>query len=178
MSSNDTTIIRKSIREKIRIAHELLATLGDSLRGDRRISELLADLQMKTAASRQAMFDLGIVSICRFCEDEDGGSCCGRGIEDKYDPVLLLTNLLLGIRLPEHRFQTDSCYFLGREGCCLEARDVICVNYLCRKLQTVIPPHDLIRLQTLNGEELDAAFALTEAIKKFICHESRCKSPG
>jgi len=169
LSSIETADRRSPIQEKIRIAHELLASWGLSLSGDHRIRELLMGLQQKTAASRQAMYDLGIVAVCKSCEEEDGGSCCGKGIEDKYSPVLLVANLLMGRRLPEQRRQADSCYFLGREGCCLEAREVICVNYLCRRLQSTIPLCDLIRLQTINGEELDAAFALTEAIKKFIC---------
>lgn len=174
MNFGETPNSRRLIEEKIRIAHELLARWGVSLSGDLFISELLACLKQKTVASQQAMKSLDIVAVCRFCEEEDGGSCCGRGIEDKYSPVLLLINLLMGQRLPERRYQEDSCYFLGQKGCCLEAREVICVNYLCRRIQNTVSLCDLVQLQSINGEELDTAFVLTEAIKKFIGNEDRC----
>lgn len=167
-----------TIQDKVRAANELLAIWGKALRCDPRIGELLMNLKQKMASSRKAMYDSGVVAACRFCEEEDGGSCCGRGIEDKYTPVLLLMNLLVGGSLPVQRYQANGCYFLGREGCCLEARHVICVNYLCRKIQNTIPLSDLIHLQEVNGEELEMVFMLNEAIKKFIRNESRSPSSG
>ena len=87
MRSNEAANSCRQIQEKIRIAYELLARWGVSVSGDPRITELLTSLKQKTASSQKAMQDLGIAAVCRFCEEEDGGSCCGRGIEDKYSPV-------------------------------------------------------------------------------------------
>ena len=156
------------IDEKIRMAHELFAKWGFGLRQDPRIGSLVLKLRQKIAASQKAMFDVGVAIACRTCEEEEGGSCCGKGIEDKYNPTLLLMNLLLEQPLPAKRHTENSCYFLGEQGCSLAARHVICVNYLCGKIQHTIPLRDIIDLQTTNGEELDAVFILHEAIKKFI----------
>jgi hypothetical protein len=60
----------------------------------------------------------------------------------------------------------NSCYFLGEYGCLLTARHVLCVNYICKKLQKKLTRDELIELQPCAGEELDTLFILHEAIKK------------
>ena len=102
-----------------------------------------------------------------------GGSCCGAGIENRYSPELLLINLLLGATLPESGNSARSCYFLGKGGCLLQAREILCTNYLCRKLQETIPKHMLLQLQETNGSEMDLLFALHERIRGFIRQKGR-----
>jgi hypothetical protein len=48
------------------------------------------------------------------------------------------------------------------------ARHVLCVNYLCLRIQRGLPLDVLIRVQTAAGAELDTAFLLQEAIKKHM----------
>ena len=105
---------------------------------------------------------------CLSCEVDDGGSCCGAGLEDKYDGVLLLLNLLLGVRLPRKRFESRSCYFLGEKGCLLLARHVICVNYLCRRITERVDPQRIASLRTKEGAELELLFHLYEGIRKLM----------
>ncbi len=114
------------------------------------------------------MLTLGVVAECKKCEEEEGGSCCGAGIEDKYEPVLLLINHLLGPFLPTEAPSKNDCYFLGEKGCLLTARHVLCVNYICEKLQKKLTMEELVGLQNCAGEELDTLFLLHEAIKKKI----------
>lgn len=154
-----------SIEEKIEAARALFEVGGVRLREDVRVRALLERLDEKIRASLRVRHALRVVQTCRRCEEQEGGSCCGAGIENRYDGLLLLINLLLGATLPERRTYTDSCYFLHAEGCCLKARHVLCVNYLCGKLQRTMAPDDLITLQAIAGEELDTGFALYEAIK-------------
>lgn len=166
-----------SIREKISIAQEIYAQWGETLRANERIAGLISLLEQKIALSRQAMFDCGLVEICRVCDEEEGGSCCGKGIEDKFCPTLLLINLLMGQSLPCKPLKDDGCFFLGPQGCSLQVRQVICVNYLCRTIQEKIPLDKLIHLQTVTGEELDTVFLLQEAIKRVVGAGSRSTSP-
>ncbi len=154
-----------SIEEKIDEARALFEVWGVRLRQDVRVRALLERLDEKIRESLRVMRALRVVQTCRRCEEQEGGSCCGVGIENRYDRLLLLINLLLGITLPDRRTYEDSCYFLHAEGCCLKARHVLCVNYLCGKLRSTIGPDDLIALQTIAGQELDTGFALYEAIK-------------
>ncbi|MFP3870608.1 MAG: hypothetical protein ACLFVT_06995 [Syntrophobacteria bacterium] len=159
-----------TIQEKIQKAHRLYAAWGESLRRDPSIEPLLQRLRRNIEATCQTMLALGVVAQCKHCEEEEGGSCCGSGIENRYDPLLLLINLLLGVSLPAQPEHQNSCFFLGQNGCILMARHVLCVNYLCAKIQQKLSRDELIRLQTSAGQELDTEFLLYEAIKKKLRH--------
>ena len=157
-----------SIHEKIEQAHNLLETCGSSLMKDPHIHALLIKLRDCIENTNQSMVTLGVVAECKNCEEREGGSCCGSGIENKYDVELLLVNLLLEASLRDQQPSQNSCYFLGEKGCKLTARHVLCVNYICQKLQKKLTREQLISLQTCAGEELDTLFILHEAIKKHI----------
>jgi hypothetical protein len=162
-----------SIQEKIEQAHNLLQTCGSSLVGDPHIHALLKNLRDCIENTNQSMVTLGVVAECKNCEEREGGSCCGSGIENKYEAVLLLINLLLGVSLENEKSSANSCYFLGKKGCTLTARHVLCVNYICQKLQKKFTREELIALQTCAGEELDTLFFLHEAIKKKMRTQGR-----
>ena len=155
-----------SIEEKIEEARALHEALADRLRRDGRIRDLLVRLEQNTQASMQAMRAFRVVQACKWCEEQEGGSCCGAGIENRYDPLQLLINLLLDVSLPDRQKYPDSCYFLETDGCCLKARHVLCVNYLCKRLQENLSKDELETLQAIVGEELDTGFALHEAVRK------------
>jgi len=108
------------------------------------------------------------VDECRDCEEREGGSCCGAGLENRYDVSLLLTNLLLGVKLPKQGHEPSSCFFLGAQGCVLRARHVICVNYLCKKISDHIDAKRIAALRAKEGVELELLFHLQEEIKKKI----------
>ena len=157
-----------TIQEKIEQAQDLFETCGDSLRENPSIRTLLNKLQECIENTKGSMLKLGVVAECKHCEEQEGGSCCGTGIENKYDVELLLVNLLLEASLRNQQPSQNSCYFLGEKGCKLTARHVLCVNYMCQKLQKKLAREQLISLQTCAGEELDTLFILHEAIKKHI----------
>jgi len=157
-----------TIQEKIEQAQDLFETCGDSLRENPSIRTLLNKLQECIENTKDSMLKLGVVAECKHCEEQEGGSCCGTGIENKYDVELLLVNLLLEASLRNQQPSQNSCYFLGEKGCKLTARHVLCVNYMCQKLQKKLAREQLISLQTCAGEELDTLFILHEAIKKHI----------
>jgi hypothetical protein len=157
-----------SIEQKITQARALYEAWGDQLRRDVLIRGLLARLEKNIGASMQAMRAFRVVQACRWCEEQGGGSCCGAGIENRYDPLQLLINLLLDVSLPDLRLYPDSCYFLDRDGCSLRARHVLCVNYLCTRLQQSMSQDEMNVLQAVIGEELDTGFALHEAVRKKV----------
>ena len=157
-----------TIQEKIEQAQDLFETCGDSLRENPSIRTLLNKLQECIENTKDSMLNLGVVAECKHCEEQEGGSCCGTGIENKYDVELLLVNLLLEASLRNQQPSQNSCYFLGEKGCKLTARHVLCVNYMCQKLQKKLAREQLISLQTCAGEELDTLFILHETLKKHI----------
>lgn len=161
-----------SIEEKLEQAHKLYSVWGERLKGEPRIAELLGKLDAYIDASWQAMFDLDVVETCKYCDEQEGGSCCGAGIENKYDPILLLMNLLLDAPLPDAREEEGDCFFLGPTGCKLKVRLVLCVDYLCPKLQRKLAPEKLHKLQSVSGDELLTGFILYDTIKTFLMRQN------
>jgi len=153
---------REAIAEAIRLHSKWVQVLGQ----DERVVSLLREMAESAAASARVMVRVGVSEICMRCETEEGGSCCGAGIESRYSRVLLLANLLMGTGLPTRRLFRDSCYFLGDHGCTLTARHVLCVNYLCSRIQHALSPEELWELQETTGREMDLLFTLNEVLKK------------
>ncbi len=157
--------ISSPIEEKIAWAEYIYREFKGGLSEDEALVELLNRQRETIEASHKEMMANGIYAICRECEQNDGGSCCGKGLEDKYDVWLLLINLLLDSKLPRRRQDPESCFFLGHEGCLLKARHVICLNYLCNKVTARVDPQSIIALREKEGEELGTLFTLHERIK-------------
>ena len=115
--NGETQSTEPSIQKKIELAQSLYTTWGDSLRQDPSIHTLLQRLKTNIANTLKTMQELGVVAECKHCEEDEGGSCCGGGIEDRYGAVLLLINLLLEVSLLVQPHNDNSCYFLEENGC-------------------------------------------------------------
>ena len=140
-----------SIQARYAWALEQHRLYGARLREDETVDWLLAELRARVAASRESMVAAGLVEDCRICEEQEGGSCCGRGMEAHYDGVLLLINLMLGASIEKEWRDEESCLFLGPTGCRLLARDHICVNYLCVKVGERLSPPAVAEMRRLPG---------------------------
>jgi hypothetical protein len=160
------------ISEKITLAKDMYGRWGDDLRTDSALSAQLHELAARIETSADACMLSGVAEACMRCDREEGGSCCGAGIEDRYTPELLVINLLLGVKLPESRHSAKSCHFLHERGCILRARDILCVNYLCAGLQKAVPAEKLLLLQEATGPEMELLFRLHDRIRNFIRQKS------
>jgi hypothetical protein len=156
------------IEEKIELARKLHQVNGAALLQDPSIHGLLEQLEQNLRNSTSALLELDIVETCKRCDEKEGGSCCGAGLENKFDVYLLLINLLLGVSLPDDHRRPDSCYFLTETGCMLKVRLFLCVDFLCTKILNGLTHEDLIGLQMISGEELVTGFKLYDAVKRFI----------
>ncbi len=157
-----------TIVETLKQAHYLHETWEKKLKKEPAIDNLIEKLKQDIAATQHAMRTFGVLKICKQCEEKEGGSCCCQGIELKYNAMLLLINLILGVSFPKKNYSPNSCFFLGEKGCVLIARHVLCVNYLCSQIKRKLTTDELIQLQNIAGEELYTAFKLHDAIKNFI----------
>ena len=156
------------ILEKIRCAERLFHVYGRELLSDKAIQSLLETYRKAIQQSWVQMKRIGLVAECTDCAVNDGGSCCGKGIEDRFDVILLLINLLMGCSLPSSPWDETGCWFLGERGCGIPARHVICVNYICKRLDSKLEKNGLRLLQEKIVLETDAGFALEESIKKWL----------
>ncbi len=156
------------IEEKVRWAKSLYEGYGGLLLSDVRLSRYLKEYRRTIQDTWEVMRQVGVTAECTDCAIKDGGSCCGIGIENRFDTALLLLNLLLGSSLPERREDPDGCWFLGKNGCTIYARHVICINYICRRLETNISASGLDLLHEKIAREADAAFVTEEYIKAWF----------
>jgi len=149
-----------SIAARVAWAEARFRERGEHLRADVGVAGLLERLGAATRRSHDAMTRAGVVAECATCEQEEGGSCCGAGLETRYDGVTLLINLLLGTALSHERGDPWSCLFLGPYGCTLRAREVICINYLCRKIADKLARSEVEVMHNCEGEEIAILFRL------------------
>ena len=152
------------IEQKIVWAQDCFHDFGDILLGDASVEALLRHLNEAIGQSHEEMAASGIVGICGDCDRHEGGSCCGKGLENHYSGILLLINLLLGAQLPKTTQDPSSCFFLDQDGCRLLARHVICVNYVCHRITHHVDPQVLAGLREKEGRELECLFRLNERI--------------
>jgi hypothetical protein len=138
------------------------------LLSEQGLGPLLDALKQAVQRSRENMLRTGIVECCRECEEEEGGSCCGAGLEKHYSGSLLLINRLLGVTLPQGLKESTSCSFLSPTGCGLLARHVLCVNYVCAKITSRIRPDQLTALRNAEGEEIFILFQVNETLRRMI----------
>lgn len=156
------------ILNKIQAAEALLSANKALFLSDSHLTSLLFRLESAITASHKAMVMAGIVEICRRCDEERGGSCCGDGMERHYDQWLILTNLLLGVDVSHDRQDPRACFFLGRKGCILRARHTICINYLCSDITKSVDPDLVSQLKIREGEELSLLFHTIEHLKRIV----------
>jgi hypothetical protein len=160
--------IQNPIEKKIRWAENCYRERRDQLLEDIRMADLLDQYREAIQASHEEMSKAGVVKECRGCEEREGGSCCGIGLENRFSGILLLINLLLDAKIPTERQDASSCFFLGERGCRLLARHVICVNYLCKKITEHIDPKKIAALREKEGVELEHLFFLQERIRRVL----------
>ena len=160
--------VNRPVEERVAWAESCFQGYRGLFLKDEKIAALLTRFKSAASASGQEMKETGVVALCRECDQEEGGSCCGKGLENKYDAWLLLINRLLGVDLPKDRQQADGCFFLGEKGCLLMARHVICINYMCKKITNDIRPSALNALREMEGEEIECLFMLNERVKRVL----------
>jgi hypothetical protein len=152
------------ILDKIYWAEDRYHRYRNRLLGDPLVADLLERVRSAVSAADGVRAAAGIERMCAECETQEGGSCCGVGLEDKYDACLLLINRLLGVDLPHSREDTYSCWFLSERGCRLQARHVICVNYVCEKIEKGVKSGRMQKIREKEGAELAGIFRLHQRV--------------
>jgi hypothetical protein len=157
-----------SAMEDIRAKIKHVVSIYMDLSLDESIGSMLEDLSQKISKVRSILRESGMAEICKLCDEKEGGSCCGKGIESYYDEPLLLLNCLLGVNIQAERLNEESCLFLGPTGCRLLARHSLCVNYMCEKLLKRYTTSELMALKDAEGEELELTCSLCEILRPYI----------
>ncbi len=154
----------REVIEKVRKAKELYRLHGEKLK--ETFKEELKSLESAIEKTWSFMKDTGLPELCRKCA-ERGKCCCRPWVAELFDEYDLLLNCLLGVDLPEEREVEGLCFFVGKNGCRLKVRQVICVDFLCPEAEELLGERE-IKLREIEGEELELAFILKEKVKAAI----------
>jgi hypothetical protein len=163
------------IQEEIHRAKRLYAHYGEALTNHEGLGALFDMYREAVRRTENVMKQLNVVEACSACACEGSGSCCFQGVEEWYDHVLLLMNLVLGRQMPEFREVPGGCLFVGSRGCKLIARHSFCVNYLCPTLKDSTKKPSLERLLSVSGDELSQGWELEKSIRAWLKHK-RCET--
>lgn len=156
------------VEQSTRRAKELFARLGAALCDDEGCGRFLSAYREGIEATRLAMQQTGMVETCSRCASGPSGSCCFEGVEQWYDDVLLLINLMLGAKLSARCQIPGHCQFLGDGGCTLPARHSFCINYLCAELSRSMGAEQRQRFLSIAGREIMAGWELECFLRRRI----------
>jgi hypothetical protein len=147
-------------------AHRLHREFGDRLKVNQEIHENLSQLLHLQEEVTEAMRYMGMPELCTECGGRTAGGCCSAMMANETDSMLLLINLGAGFDVSPKRDDDYECCFLGPEGCSLKFKPFLCLNYLCRQIQTESSPEQLARLQGATSEFLGQILVLEELIRR------------
>ena len=135
---------------------------------DRTVNNCLNEYRKHIDATSSVMHHADIVKTCSACATGKAGSCCMHDVEEWYDPILLLINLLMEVEFPAFREIPGHCFFVGSHGCKLLARYAFCVNYLCPTLKDLLGPSQTRDIMAVAGQELFSGWNTEKAVLNWL----------
>jgi len=156
------------IQKTIHKAEQLYSVYSKEILEDSRIILLLGQYQRAILQTKSHFRNSRVVEACSRCARTSEGSCCFEGMENNYDHILLLINLLMGVNLPHERELNNHCLFVGNKGCKLLARYYFCVNYFCPALENTLGEQKMNQLSTVIGNEIFAGWELEQALRNWL----------
>lgn len=157
-----------NINDQIKRAEKLYSLYGNDILRDKKCASLLEELNTAIEDSRKLMKELGVVGSCSACAGEKPGGCCYFGIESCYTDMLLLINMMLGVKIPGQRKLVKNCLFVGEQGCRLKARFKTCIHHLCPQIKDSLKEYDLFRLRATASHEINTGLRTESAIRDMI----------
>jgi hypothetical protein len=160
--------LEQTIKREVSKAKWLFDAHSEALCRSREVTSSLAGYRAAILRTGEAMKRMGVVKGCTQCASKSHGSCCFSGIEEGFDHVLLLINLLLGCDIPEERELADGCFFVGTRGCRLTAKSYFCLHYLCPELQKLLGPSGSEELLRIVGDELSMGWDVEQVLREWF----------
>ncbi len=157
-------VVEEKVVERIKEAKKLFEEYGFYLR--EKFKDELKELNSAIEETHRFMKETKLPDLCRVCAEE-GKCCCRPWVAEEFDVYDLLLNYLIGVEVPEEREVEGLCFFVGKRGCRLKVRQVICVDFLCPKAEELLGKNE-IKLREIEGKELELAFILKEKVKKEV----------
>lgn len=123
-----------TVAAKLAAAGELHGRHASTLIASPVIREGLGRLRQHAQTLNGHMQSMDLGQLCSHCAVRPGGGCCSAYMADNIDSILLLINLLLGVRVRCRESGEENCCFLGEQGCLFLVKPIFCLNYNCRNI--------------------------------------------
>ncbi|MBW2053004.1 MAG: hypothetical protein JRG97_12045, partial [Deltaproteobacteria bacterium] len=167
--------MKPAVKKEIDRAKLLYEQYGRELSRDKHIKELLERYREANIKTLDKIREIGVEEGCTFCAVELDECCCFEGVEEKYDYILLLVNLLLGAEISEYREIPAACLFVGSQGCLMAVRHYFCLHYLCPQLKTSLDPSAIDDFLSVSGDELYCGLETEQAIRGWLKQNAELK---
>jgi hypothetical protein len=122
-----------TVTAKLTAANELLGSQATRFASP-AIQKGLEGLRQQAFVLEQHMQAMELGRLCSLCASQPGGGCCSAYMADNTDSILMLINLLLGIKVQIRNSHEESCCFLGEQGCLFLVKPIFCLNYNCKAI--------------------------------------------
>lgn len=158
----------EEVSEALDLASEFWNASADAARVD---ADVLAATQEVVAAEerlRKTMRAARMDRICSACGEETGGGCCGASVARQADPLLLFANRLLGSPACPQNDDFTTCCFLGKNGCVLRVKPLLCVHYDCAVMLASVAPKRLAAVDEARNALLEAWIALEVRLRQLL----------
>lgn len=156
------------VEVKRETAVRLYQEFGQSLLALPEITDALDRLKLSSRDLTSRMAGMNMFSLCKRCGAQAGGGCCSAFMANETDAILLMINMLLGVRVSPQRDDSFECRYLGPEGCIFMVKPIFCLNYNCRHILDGNESHVLKDLELAAAAVLQEQVALEGRILSFI----------
>lgn len=162
-----------SLKNELMKATRLNDGFGASCLNDTHVNGLFRTYRELISETDALMKSSGVVSACTRCAASGKGSCCFEGMDEGYGFLSLYINLLLGSTFSEVSDDPESCHFIGKNGCELQARHSFCLNYFCPDLKQSLGEKIIAEIHKNIGRQLLAGWELELALNRWLAHSDR-----
>jgi hypothetical protein len=156
------------LEDRVAWARRIHNGYGIGVAEDDKISALLSRYREAIEKTCKLMVEKGVASACSVCAGKCKGGCCFHGMEEDYDVIHLLINLLLGNPIGVSKTQSGECWFLGERGCTLTAKAYFCLNYFCPQLNDALGAQGMGALLEAVWQEHSAAWEVDRALRFWL----------
>ncbi len=158
----------KSLTERIAEARRLHERYAGILASDREIADIVTRYRVAIRETNELMVQQGVAKACSECASKAAGSCCFHGMEEDYDAIHLLINLLLGCKLETSTGRNGDCVFNSDRGCTLAAKCCFCLNFFCPQLIELLGPAGMETMRGAVRRETSTTWELDRAIRQWL----------
>lgn len=165
-ASNLDLYFSGTVVQKIKSAKDIHRRYGPELLQNKNIGTALLHLCEHEKTLNKEMNDMHMGDRCTACAAKYGG-CCSSYMADNTDAILILINMLMGINVI-YNHNSETCCFIGDNGCILTIKPIFCLNYNCPQIRENYHTGQMLQLETLTAQLLGRQIVLENLLLELL----------